>query len=174
MTGRYLKYQVHEEFDKLWKEGLMTRGGAYKYLQYLMGIVNHEEAHISKLSPEQCGSLLKRLRNPYLLKSFFVFCNQSKFTLPKKKRERVPRSDEYLYMRICPIAPFVKYDKRELRFCKLCGTLCDAKTTKKNIGCEPCRVKTANRKLVVLNNWATPSKTSLYEAEYRNLIETVV
>lgn len=50
---RHAKKSAHEEFDKLWKDGYMTRSEAYKWLANKMNI-SQRKCHISKLNESQC------------------------------------------------------------------------------------------------------------------------
>jgi hypothetical protein len=49
---RQLRSKAHEEFDKLWRTGLMSRDKAYTWLSLQLGI-EVEECHISQLSKDQ-------------------------------------------------------------------------------------------------------------------------
>lgn len=44
---------AHEEFDKLWKQGYLTRTEAYKWLASKLNI-SLKKCHISKLNESQC------------------------------------------------------------------------------------------------------------------------
>lgn len=50
---RSAKKFAHEEFDKLWKDGYMTRSEAYKWLANKLNI-SLKKCHISKLNESQC------------------------------------------------------------------------------------------------------------------------
>lgn len=57
---RKARIEAHEAFDLLWKSRGMTRSRAYEWLQCVMS-VNAEDAHIAKLTVEQCRLLLEVL-----------------------------------------------------------------------------------------------------------------
>jgi hypothetical protein len=59
---RYWKGRAHEEFDKLWKTGRMTRRDAYKTMQGLMGMTP-AQAHIGKFDVQQCKDLIALLNH---------------------------------------------------------------------------------------------------------------
>lgn len=146
MTLRYLKYCVHHEFDKLWEEGLMSRNASYVYLQYLMGIVNPQQAHISSLSYVELAQLLRRLRRAINLKTFFELCNKYKFKLEKKIKQGKKKKQK-MYYRWSSYLPLRKYDIRLECECMLCGFIGSKEDVKKNAGCLTCRLKKANKKL---------------------------
>lgn len=63
MTGlplMFLKIKCHDELDKYWKSGYLTRRQAYKYLAEMMG---YGTAHISNFNEDECLKLLKILRS---------------------------------------------------------------------------------------------------------------
>ena len=49
---RQLRAKAHEEFDKLWQSGLMSRSKAYNWLALTLGI-DPSQCHISWLSKDQ-------------------------------------------------------------------------------------------------------------------------
>jgi hypothetical protein len=50
---RELKKQVHSQFDIIWREGLMSRTQAYKWLGRCMGL-NKSLTHVGMFDCEQC------------------------------------------------------------------------------------------------------------------------
>jgi len=58
---RRARMEAHEEFDKLWKDGYMTRSDAYKWLSEKMGlqVVN---CHIGFFTEEQCKQTIRACR----------------------------------------------------------------------------------------------------------------
>lgn len=57
------RINAHNVFDKLWKEGYMTRGNAYQWLQQRMGM--QEQPHMAEMSASQCAKVMS-LVNGYL------------------------------------------------------------------------------------------------------------
>jgi ssDNA-binding Zn-finger/Zn-ribbon topoisomerase 1 len=60
-TKQY-RIAAHEEFDKLWKKGYMSRGGCYSWMKKVMGLTK-DEAHIGKFNKKQCQDLIQRAKN---------------------------------------------------------------------------------------------------------------
>lgn len=56
-----LRQEAHRMFDPLWKNGAMSRTGAYQWLQGAMGL-SAEQAHIAMLDELQCMELIELLR----------------------------------------------------------------------------------------------------------------
>lgn len=54
------RIEAHAEFDKLWKDGPLTRGGAYRWMQAAMHM-REEEAHIGRFTYEQCELLKEKV-----------------------------------------------------------------------------------------------------------------
>lgn len=50
---RMMKMRAHESFDKLWKEGYMSRKDAYKWLSEEMGLPA-EQTHIGMFDIQKC------------------------------------------------------------------------------------------------------------------------
>lgn len=50
---REARNKAHSAFNKIWRNGLITRKSAYKVLQRVM-LMTESEAHIAKMSIEQC------------------------------------------------------------------------------------------------------------------------
>lgn len=53
---RRARVQAHAAFDQLWKSKLMSRKGAYRWMQAAMGL-SKDDAHIGKFTVEQCFQL---------------------------------------------------------------------------------------------------------------------
>jgi ssDNA-binding Zn-finger/Zn-ribbon topoisomerase 1 len=56
-AGRETRKRAHEVFDQIWKEKVLTRQDAYRWMQEAMGL-SSENAHIAKLTAEQCEKLI--------------------------------------------------------------------------------------------------------------------
>lgn len=54
---RHKRILAHRAFDRLWKEGPMTKWQAYKWLQAKFGL-SSEQAHIAKFSEYMCDQLI--------------------------------------------------------------------------------------------------------------------
>lgn len=54
------RIEAHAVFDQLWKDGPLTRSGAYRWLQTAMGL-SDEEAHIGRFTYEQCEQLKEKV-----------------------------------------------------------------------------------------------------------------
>lgn len=54
------RMEAHAAFDKLWRDGSMTRKGAYAWLCKSMGL-SKEQGHIGRFSAEQCHQLQELL-----------------------------------------------------------------------------------------------------------------
>ena len=61
---------THEKFDRLWKEGHLSRRQAYRWLQRAMKMTE-EQAHIGRFTIEQCRTLYRLLldRSPAEIKT---------------------------------------------------------------------------------------------------------
>lgn len=55
---RAMRMRCHDRFDKLWKDGTMSRHDAYKWMVEVLNIPA-EEAHIGMFDVERCKALLK-------------------------------------------------------------------------------------------------------------------
>lgn len=55
------RYRAHRWFDLLWMKYRMGRDRAYRFLANAMGLT-YEEAHIGRLSIEQCEKLIAVVR----------------------------------------------------------------------------------------------------------------
>lgn len=51
--GRLRKMQAHKAFDPIWKTGVMSRDGAYKWLANALGL-SKDECHIGMFNEERC------------------------------------------------------------------------------------------------------------------------
>lgn len=56
-AGRVARKRAHAAFDRIWQEKSLSRSDAYKWMQQRMNLTS-EEAHISRLSAEQCEHLI--------------------------------------------------------------------------------------------------------------------
>lgn len=52
---------AHQEFDKLWKDGLMSRHEAYAWLQQQTGL-SKDECHMGLMNVEQCVKVVEVVR----------------------------------------------------------------------------------------------------------------
>jgi hypothetical protein len=57
---RRARIRAHEAFDPLWKREGMSRNGAYRLMQTVMNMTA-EEAHISRMTADQCHRLIHAL-----------------------------------------------------------------------------------------------------------------
>lgn len=57
---RTWKIRAHAVFDPLWKSKQMTRGGAYRHLQSLLGLKKNE-CHIGKFDVKTCKRAVEAL-----------------------------------------------------------------------------------------------------------------
>ena len=58
---RRLRYEAHQEFDRLYKTGLMTRNEAYRWLSYIVQApMSH--AHIGHLGEYYCRMVIRESR----------------------------------------------------------------------------------------------------------------
>lgn len=58
---RWLRYEAHQEFDRLYKTGLMTRNEAYRWLAYIVQApMSH--AHIGHLGEYYCKVVIQESR----------------------------------------------------------------------------------------------------------------
>ena len=62
------RMKVHAAFDRLWKDGDMSKGAAYRWLQQAMGMTERE-AHIAKFDMQQCAQALRALEHVTLDKA---------------------------------------------------------------------------------------------------------
>jgi hypothetical protein len=63
---RWWKREAHAAFDPLWKEGTMSRGDAYRWMQRVL-VMSQYEAHIGKFDISECRALIRateELRQP--------------------------------------------------------------------------------------------------------------
>lgn len=51
------RIRAHDAFDKLWKDGHMERGTAYRWMREAMGL-SKRDAHIGRFDAEQCERLV--------------------------------------------------------------------------------------------------------------------
>ena len=58
---RALRRQAHGQFDRLYKEGLMTKDGAYRWLGELLGLPR-SQAHIGCLGEYNCRLVVEKSR----------------------------------------------------------------------------------------------------------------
>lgn len=54
---RNKRIRVHRVFDEIWKQGIMTRGQTYQWMQYKFGLTK-EQAHIGHFSDYMCLQVL--------------------------------------------------------------------------------------------------------------------
>ena len=54
---RHKRILAHKAFDRLWKEGVMTKRQAYIWMQAKFGL-SSEQAHIAKFSEYMCDELI--------------------------------------------------------------------------------------------------------------------
>jgi len=54
---RNKRIRAHRAFDEIWKNGIMTRGQAYQWMQYKFGL-SRNQAHIGYFSDYMCIQLL--------------------------------------------------------------------------------------------------------------------
>ncbi len=57
---RQLRMLLHDEFDKLWRGGSMTRTEAYRWLSLELGI-ERKFAHFRYLNEQQCNLVMEAL-----------------------------------------------------------------------------------------------------------------
>jgi hypothetical protein len=76
---RALRIKAHEEFDKLWRTGLMSRSKAYFWLASELEIAS-DQCHISWLTKEQ---LIKTARISFL----YLKENEASLLRRKEKKE---------------------------------------------------------------------------------------
>lgn len=53
-----MRIAAHEEFDKLWKQGGMSRSEAYAWMRKVLGLTK-DEAHIANFDSPTCGRLIR-------------------------------------------------------------------------------------------------------------------
>ena len=56
-----MRRTVHEEFDALWRSGLMSREGAYKWLCITLNIPE-KEAHVAVFTWDRCVECLEAVK----------------------------------------------------------------------------------------------------------------
>lgn len=61
---RRKRIQAHQAFDRLWKDGPMTKKQAYRWLQGALGLPE-EQAHIACFSHYQCDRVIALCTAPY-------------------------------------------------------------------------------------------------------------
>ena len=66
---RTLRYRTHTKFDRIWKEGHLSRKRAYQWLSKKMGI-EFEKTHIGFFNEKQCQIVLALVKNYF--PHFFV------------------------------------------------------------------------------------------------------
>lgn len=59
---RHLRRDAHIALEKLWTDGLMSRGEAYRWLQTQMGLPE-SDTHIAKFSEQRCDEVIRLCRN---------------------------------------------------------------------------------------------------------------
>lgn len=88
---RTARAQAHKAFDKLWKDGYYSRGGAYRWLQGVM-IMKREDCHISRMTEAQCADVIKlskeRLRELKQEKKGYKFVRGERVKLNRKRRTK--------------------------------------------------------------------------------------
>lgn len=65
---REFRVAAHNEFDRLWKNGLMSRSQAYQWMREKMELPA-EEAHIGMFDAEKCERLIKLVAVKFLKES---------------------------------------------------------------------------------------------------------
>lgn len=58
---RVARIEAHRVFDAAWRARGMTKREAYRWLEEILG-VDHEHAHIAKMSAAQCRTLVETIR----------------------------------------------------------------------------------------------------------------
>ena len=58
---RNKRIRAHKLFDSIWKNNLMTKKEAYRWMEYFMGLPK-DEGHIAKCSDYRCEELMKKCR----------------------------------------------------------------------------------------------------------------
>ena len=61
---RQARVKAHNAFDKLWRNGEMTRHEAYEWLQKILSI-KKSKAHIALFSKERCNKLIEIINSDY-------------------------------------------------------------------------------------------------------------
>lgn len=54
-TVKNLRIQAHAAFDPIWKDGMMRRGQAYRWLSNKMG----KQIHIGELTADECKEVIR-------------------------------------------------------------------------------------------------------------------
>lgn len=62
---RHKRIQAHKAFDRLWKNGQMTKWQAYKWLQAKLSL-NDKQAHIALFGEYQCERLIEICNESYV------------------------------------------------------------------------------------------------------------
>ena len=55
---------AHDVFDRVWRQGRMTRPKAYAWMRQVMGL-REEEAHIAHFTADQCERLITIIKSKY-------------------------------------------------------------------------------------------------------------
>jgi hypothetical protein len=63
-TLRKLKMAAHAAFDPIWKDGRLSRGQAYEWLSFNMGLPK-ELTHIGMFDEEQCQRVIKLCKDSH-------------------------------------------------------------------------------------------------------------
>ncbi len=58
---RNKRIRAHKLFDSIWKNKLMSKKEAYRWMEYFMG-VSENDAHIGKFSDYRCEELMKKCK----------------------------------------------------------------------------------------------------------------
>lgn len=58
---RNKRIKTHRIFDQIWKNNLMTRKEAYRWMEYFMGLPRHS-GHIGKFSEYRCQVLMDKCK----------------------------------------------------------------------------------------------------------------
>ncbi len=58
---RNKRIRAHRLFDSIWKNNLMTKKEAYRWMEYFMGL-GRDEGHIAYFSDYRCEELMKKSR----------------------------------------------------------------------------------------------------------------
>jgi hypothetical protein len=58
---RHKRIETHRLFDRLWKQGIMSRSGAYNWMRAKFGM-SADQAHIAQFSEYMCEALMTECR----------------------------------------------------------------------------------------------------------------
>ncbi len=58
---RNKRIRAHKLFDSIWKNKLMSKKEAYRWMEYSMGLIK-SDAHIAKFSDYRCEELMKKCK----------------------------------------------------------------------------------------------------------------